>query len=63
MEITYWGEYIVWSYAYRGHVMYRGEIIKSFKGETAWMDAERYAEDKMVQDRHKEATTNLRLRK
>ena len=63
MEITTFGEYQVWSDAMHGNVVYRGEIIKVFKGETAWMDAERYAEDKMVHDRHKEATTNLRLRK
>lgn len=28
-----------------GHVFKEGRKIKTFRGETAWMDAERYADD------------------
>ncbi len=46
MEITQFGEYTVYSDAMSGRVVHKGKVVKTFKGETAWSDAERWAEDK-----------------
>jgi hypothetical protein len=52
MEITYWGSYTVYSDSMSGRVVHDGKIIKRFKGETAWIDAERYAEDLWVKEKY-----------
>ena len=46
MEIVFIGKYVVESDSMHGNVTLNGRIVKAFKGETAWSDAERWAEDK-----------------
>lgn len=50
-EMTEIGRYVVlsdvlWARVYDAE----GNVLKRFKGETAWMDAERYASDLHFQD-------------
>lgn len=37
--------YEIWSSSFAAQVKRDGEIIKRFRGETAWSDAERYVND------------------
>lgn len=37
--------YEIWSSSFAAEVKKDGEIIKRFRGETAWSDAERYVSD------------------
>ena len=49
METTEYGQGItVDSDAMRAVVRVNGKVVKSFKGETAWMNAERHAMDLML---------------
>lgn len=52
MEITQFGEYTVYSDAMSGRVVHKGKVVKTFKGESAWSNAERWAEDKWAQERY-----------
>lgn len=38
--------------AMSGTVLVKSKVVKRFRGETAWSDAERYAEDLAVKERY-----------
>lgn len=42
------GIYEVWSSSFAAQVKKDGEILIRFTGETAWMDAERFVNDRML---------------
>jgi hypothetical protein len=42
------GIYEVWSSSFSAQVKKDGEIIARFAGETAWMDAERFVNDRIL---------------
>lgn len=42
------GIYEVWSSSFAAQVKKDGEILTRFTGETAWMDAERFVNDRML---------------
>jgi hypothetical protein len=50
-EFVY-GEYTVYTSDVAGEVHFRGKVIKRFKGESAWVNADRWAYDKYTADQH-----------
>lgn len=42
------GIYEVWSSSFAAQVKKDGKILARFTGETAWMDAERFVNDRML---------------
>lgn len=44
------GEYETWSSEMSAEVRKAGKVIKKFRGETAWSDAERFAWDLYAKD-------------
>ena len=52
-EITEWGftgNIVTETTSMTGKVMVNGMTVKKFQGETAWMDAERYAYDLQIKE-------------